>query len=250
VIGKALRMFAITLVVLTILFALGCQAIQRKVLFFPSHHANDNGFTHWMHDGQTIGFAREAADPKNIWLMLHGNGGQASDRTYAMFAFDPADSVYILEYPGFGQREGTPSRRAFDAAAREGYADLRAKFPGKRVCVAGESLGSGPASMLSREQPAPDKIVLVVPFERITDVARDHVRWLPVSLILMGTWDNIDALQGYTGPLEIFGAEQDEVIAVRHARALADSVPQAKFHLIGGGHGWANGRDVAFRCDS
>jgi pimeloyl-ACP methyl ester carboxylesterase len=102
--------------------------------------------------------------------------------------------------------------------------------------------------MLSRETPAPDKIVLVVPFDRITDVAHDHVRWLPVSLILMGTWDNIDALRGYAGPVEIFGAQQDEVIGVRHARALAESVPQAQFHEIPGGHGWANGRDVAFRC--
>jgi hypothetical protein len=156
--------------------------------------------------------------------------------------------VYVLEYPGYGQRSGTPSRRAFDDAARAGYADLRQRFPGKPVCVAGESLGSGPASVLSRESPAPDKIVLVVPFERITDVARDHVHYLPVSLILAGTWDNIDALRGYAGPIEIFGAERDEVIDVKHARALAASLPQAKFHLIPGGHGWGNGRDVSFRC--
>jgi pimeloyl-ACP methyl ester carboxylesterase len=245
--AKILRMFGITFAIFVILCALGCHAIQRKVLFYPSHHASDNGFTRWTREGQTIGFAREAADPNNVWLMLHGNGGQAADRTYAMFAFDPADSVYILEYPGYGQRDGSPSRRAFDAAAREGYADLRARFPGKPVCVVGESIGSGPASMLSREAPAPDKIVLIVPFDRITDVARDHVRYLPVGLILMGTWDNIDALRGYAGAVEIFGAEKDEVIDVRHARALAKSVPQAKFHLIGGGHGWANGRDVTIR---
>jgi len=240
-------MFVIAGALLVILFALVCQAIQRKVLFYPSHNGGDNGFTPWVREGKTIGFAREVANPRNVWLMLHGNGGQAADRSYAMFAFNSADSVYVLEYPGYGQRAGKPSRRAFDAAAREGYADLRARFPGKRLCVAGESLGSGPASMLSREKPAPDKIVLVVPFDRITDVAHDHVSWLPVSLILMGTWDNIEALRGYTGPIEIFGAEKDEVIDVRHARALADSVPQANFHLISGGHGWANGHEVAFR---
>jgi len=245
--AKVLRMFGLTLAIFVILCALGCHAIQRKVLFYPSHHGNDNGFTRWTSEGHTIGFSREAADPKNVWLMLHGNGGQAADRSYAMFAFDPADSVYILEYPGYGQREGNPSRRAFDAAARAGYADLRARFPGKPVCVVGESIGSGPASMLSRETPAPDKIVLIVPFDRITDVARDHVRYLPVGLVLMGTWDNIEALQGYAGPVEIFGAEKDEVIGVRHARALADSVRNGRFHLIGGGHGWANGRDVAIR---
>lgn len=247
-IGTGLKVFLATLAVAALLMALGCQSIQRKVLFYPSHHSNDNGFTRWQRAGETIGFAREVPDPRNVWLMLHGNGGQAADRTYAMFAFDAADSVYILEYPGFGQRGGKPSRRAFDVAAREGYADLRARFPGKPLCIAGESIGSGPAAMLSREMPAPDKIVLVVPFDRITDVAHDHVRWLPVSLILMGTWDNVEALKDYRGRLEIFGAEKDEVIDVRHARALAASVPGAEFHLIAGGHGWANGRDVAFHC--
>jgi uncharacterized protein len=240
-------MLAATLVILLVLLALGCQSIQRRVLFFPSHHTNDNGLTRWVRGGETIGYAREVANPKNVWLLLHGNGGQAADRTYAMFAFDAADAVYILEYPGFGQRAGQPSRRAFDAAAREGYSDLRARFPGKPVCVAGESIGSGPASMLSHAQPAPDKIVLVVPFDRITDVARDHVRYLPVGMILMGSWNNIEALQGYVGPIEIFGAERDEVIDVRHARALANSLPQARLHVIPGGHGWANGRDVTFR---
>jgi hypothetical protein len=105
-------MFALTLAALVILCALGCQSIQRKVLFFPSHHANDNAFTRWVRDGKTIGVAREVADPRTVWLMLHGNGGQAADRQYAMFAFDPADSVYILEYPGYGQRAATGGRTA------------------------------------------------------------------------------------------------------------------------------------------
>jgi pimeloyl-ACP methyl ester carboxylesterase len=244
---RALRILGATLIVLSLASFFGCQAIQRKVLFFPSNHANANGFTRWEHEGATIGYAREVAEPKNVWLMLHGNGGQAADRAYAMHAFDERDAVYILEYPGYGQRAGAPSRRAFDAAAREGYAILRARFPGKPVCVLGESLGSGPASMLSREKPMPDKIVLVVPFDAITTVARGHVRYLPVGLILAGTWDNVDALKGYTGPIEIFGAEHDEVIPVKHARALAESLPQAKFHLIPINHGWANLRGIAFR---
>jgi hypothetical protein len=244
---RALKLMGTTFAMLSLASFFGCQAIQRKVLFYPSHHANSNGFARWTHEGETIGYAREAVDPHTVWLMLHGNGGQAADRTYAMHAFDEQDSVYILEYPGYGERSGTPSRRAFDAAAREGYAALRARFPGKPVCVLGESLGSGPASMLSRETPAPDKIVLVVPFDDIKSVARNHSRYLPVGLILAGTWDNVAALRDFRGPIEIFGAENDEVIPVRHARALAASIPQAKFHSIPINHGWANLRGIAFR---
>lgn len=245
---KTLAFGAVAIGVLCALCIAGCESIVRKALFFPSHHANDNGFTRWMRGAETIGYAREVAAPDHLWLFLHGNGGQAADRQYAMYAFDERDSIYVLEYPGYGQREGKPSRKAFDAAAREGYADLRARFPGKRVCVFGESLGSGPASMLSRESPAPDKIVLVVPFDTIKAMGREKMPWLPTDLILAGSWDNIDALKDWRGPIEIFGAVDDEVIPVHHAQALAKSLPQAQFHLIAGNHGWGNQRDVRARC--
>jgi pimeloyl-ACP methyl ester carboxylesterase len=236
------------ILVASVLTVLGCQALVRGLLFYPTHQVNDTTMSPWMLDGTRIGYAREVNGPRNVWLLLHGNGGQASHRTYALPAFDERDSVFVLEYPGYGQRGGRPSRRALDAAAREAYLALRARFAGSRVCVVGESLGSGPASMLSREQPAPDKIVLVVPFDSIKSVGRRHAGFLPAGLILAGTWDNVAALRGFQGPVEIFGAEHDEVIPVAHAEALAKSVPQARFHRIPGGHGWAHGDAVKFRC--
>jgi uncharacterized protein len=241
-------MLATTLLIVSVLVVWGCQALVRRAMFYPTHHVHETTLTRWMRGTEQIGYAREVTDPRNVWLLLHGNGGQASHRSYALHAFAEQDSVFVLEYPGYGQRSGRPSRRAFDAAAREAYTELRARFADKPVCVAGESLGSGPASVLARELPPPDKIVLVVPFDSIRNVGRRHASYLPTNLILAGTWDNVDALRDYQGPLEIFGAERDEVIPVEHAQALAKSVPQARFHLIPGGHGWANGRDVSFRC--
>lgn len=234
---------------LSVLVVVGCQSLVRRMMFYPTHDAHETTLSEWIEDGKRIGYAREVSEPENVWLMLHGNGGQASHRVYALDAFSDRDAVFILEYPGYGQRGGSPSRRAFDAAAREGYAALRARFPGKRVCVVGESLGSGPAAMLSRETPPPDKIAFVVPYDSIKAVARHHMRFLPTGLMVAGYWDNVEAMKGYDGPVDVFGAERDEVIPVSHARRLAESIPQARFHLVPGGHGWANGRDVSFRCD-
>ncbi len=231
---KVMRIAAFSALVGALLAA-GCGALQRKVLFHPTHETRDGGLARWTEDGEMLGFAREVKDPENVWLMLHGNGGQAADRAYALPSFSERDAVYILEYPGYGQREGSPSRRSIDEAARQGYDSLRRKFPDIAVCVAAESIGSGPAAMLSREANPPDRIVLVVPFDDIKSVARNHVS-LPVGVLLAGTWNNVEALNGYAGPLDVFGAEKDTIIPVRHARALADSVPQARFHLIRGGH--------------
>jgi uncharacterized protein len=233
-VGRPFRLLisaGVALVLLT-----GCGAVQRKTLFFPTHHSENKGLAHWRTNGKVIGFSREVSEPANIWLFLHGNGGQAADRIYALPKFSEKDSVFILEYPGFGLREGKPSKASIDRAAVEAYRDLRIKFPGKPVCVVGESLGSGPACELAMEPNPPDKIVLVVPFDNLKSVAAGHAPYFPVGLVLGRTWNNVKSLASYKGPVEIFAAKEDRIIPPKHARKLADSVPQAGFHLIEGGH--------------
>ncbi len=226
----------------------GCQSIQRKALFYPTHEARDNGLAQWVNEGRVIGYAREVAQPRNVWLLLPGNGGQAADRSYALPAFAADDSVFILEYPGYGLRTGKPSRTSMDAATRQAFTLLRTRFPRTPLCVAAESIGSGPAAVLAREPRPPDKFVFVVPFDDLKSVARDHVKYLPVGLLLAGSWNNVQALADYRGPVDVFGAAQDEVIPVPHARALAASLPQAQFHLIPGAHNdWSSAPAVRFR---
>ena len=231
-----------------LLVFLGCQSLQRSALFYPTHNATDNGLTRWTNGETLIGFARVVPEPQNVWLMLHGNGGQAADRVYALGTFSPFDSVYILEYPGYGLRPGKPSRKSFDVAAFEAYELLRERFPGKPVCVAAESIGSGPASMLAAASQPPDKLVYLVPFDDLKSVGKDHAKYAPIDLLLAGTWNNVEALANYQGPMDVFGARRDQVIDVRHAQALAASRPQAKFHLIDGGHNdWSFQPDVLIR---
>lgn len=230
------RLPALFFLVTVLLCLAGCGSIARSALFYPTHHDNDHGLARWTHEGRLIGFAREVQAPENVWLMLHGNAGQAADRTYALEAFSPRDSVFILEYPGYGQRKGKPSRKSLDAAAREAYEALRVRFAGTPVCVVGESIGSGPASTLGALAHPPDKLVFIVPFDDLKSVVRDHVRYAPAGLVLAGYWNNVESLANYSGPMEVFGARGDEVIQVRHAQALAASRPQARFHMVQGGH--------------
>jgi uncharacterized protein len=209
--------------------------LQRKLLFYPGHGAAANGLLAWSVDGSFAGYSRQVANPKNVWLFTHGNAGQAADRTYALPSFSPADAVYILEYPGYGNRPGAPGKASIDAAALQAYRWLRKHYPHTPVCAAGESIGSGTASTLASQEPPPDKIVLVVPFDNLAGVVRDHLPLVP-SFLLADRWDNVAALKGYSGKVEIFGALEDEVIPVRHARNLAKSLPGAVLHLIPGGH--------------
>jgi len=242
------RYWTVVLLVFSTVAFFGCQALVRKVMFAPSHHTQDNGLSHWMHGDRLIGFARLIDDPHNVWLLLHGNGGQAADRIYALHAFADNDAVFILEYPGYGQRDGKLSRTSFDAAALEAYEELRARFPGKPVCVATESLGSGPGSTLAKLPRPPDKFVFIVPFDDVKSLAREHMSLLPTGLMLAGSWDNVESMAGFRGPVEVFGAQGDGIIPVAHARRLGASLPQARFHLIPGGHNeWSQQPEVQIR---
>ncbi|QWV94334.1 lysophospholipase [Geomonas oryzisoli] len=227
---------------------MSAAAWQRQLLYFPTHHDRSNGLTPWRDGGEVVGFARIVASPRNVWLMLHGNGGQASDRAYALPSFAAEDSVYILEYPGYGRRPGTPSKEALNRAAQQGYQLLRQQYPATPVCVVGESLGSGPACSLAAMVPPPDKIVLVAPFDKLHRVAQYHYWFLPVRLLLSDDWDNIKALKGYWGRVEIFGAREDEVIPEKFAKSLADSRPGTMFREIEGGHNdWSTPGRVSIR---
>jgi hypothetical protein len=231
-----------------LLFASGCAAIQRSLLFHPTHDRPEKGMAEWKRGDQVIGFVHHVAHPRAIWLLLHGNGGQAAYRAYALQCFSPDDAVYILEYPGYGQRPGVPSLQSLNDAAREGYRLLREQFPGTPVCVVGESIGTGPASHLATQPQPPDKIVLVVPFAVLQDVVGDHVSFLPSGLLVRNSWNNIEALAEYHGPLEIFAAKGDTIIPLRHAKTLAASKPKAVLHVFEGGHNdWPNGDRVKIR---
>jgi uncharacterized protein len=236
-------LLTLCLAILAVLFLL-----QRKLVFYPGHRSDTNGLTPWTSQGRIIGFAHTVAHPGNIWLLLHGNAGQAADRVYALSCFSDADSVYILEYPGYGARAGSPGKASFDLAAQEAYRLLRKTYPGISVCVVGESIGSGPASMLAKMVPPPEKLVLITPFDTLVNVARHHFPYIPAGLLLLDRWNNRAALQGFSGKLEIYGALDDQVIPLRHADALAKSHRGAVFHQIPGGHNdWSQGGRVKIR---
>lgn len=227
----------ILLVVMSALLPSSAHALlEGKFLYFPSHAPNTSALSEWRIDEQLVGYARLVEKPRAIWLILHGNAGQASHRGYIIERLPADASAYVLEYPGYGSRPGTPSMASINAAARAAYEHLRAKNPALSIGVFGESLGSGPASFLCSLPTPPDRLVLMVPYDNLLSVAKKQIRFLPVGALMRDKWDNVKTLSGYRGPVEIFGAAQDTVIPVVHARALAKSVPHARYVELPGGH--------------
>ena len=209
---------------------------QRRLIFFPTHEHPASEYESWNENGMQIGWKRTVGTPKHIWFFLHGNTGNVLTHSYILKCIPKEDSVYAVEYPGYGFRDGKASKQSIDTAADEAFSILREKNPGTPIVVLGESLGSGPASHLARHEKPPEKIILAVPFDNLPSVAQGIIFFLPSKWMLMDRWDNIQSLRNYTGKMEIYALANDKVISVRHARKLRDAFPNAIYHEGEGVH--------------
>jgi len=170
--------------------------------------------------------------------VFHGNAGLAVQRAYWADALERVQpgrplSIYVLEYPGYGRRSGTPTQVSLTAAALTAFDAI----PGSdRIHLLGESLGCAVAAQMAQMRPQRvGGLVLVTPFNRLADVAAHHYPWLPVRWLVKDRWESDAALREFPGPLAIIAAERDSIVPARFAQRLHDGYPGRKrLHVIPG----------------
>jgi len=214
----ALRTFVVGYVVMLILFTL----LQRYLIYVPTRVTQDfadeaaakAGFVAWRNGaGRLIGWKCPASSaPTGSILILHGNGGWALNRAYMVRPIHAAASldVFILEYPGYGAREGSPGETSLLSASDEAFENLPEKLPAYLVS---ESLGTGVAAHLAQKFPADVAgLAMFVPYDKLASVAGNHVPFLPAYFLLWYRFDPVDWLKDYHGPVEVIVAGSDEII--------------------------------------
>jgi pimeloyl-ACP methyl ester carboxylesterase len=222
----------LTLVILYLLVcAAGC-ALQRRLIYFPTRldprmaqqMAAREGFQPWRnHAGETIGWKLPATgSATGSVLVVHGNAGNALNRDYLARPIHQAGShdVYVLEYPGYGARPGSPGMKSILPAAEEAFALLPAHLP---IGIVSESIGAGVAAHLAKVHgPRISGLVMFAPYNNLASVAQRHMRFLPVRLILRERFNPAEWLENHRGPVSIVIAGADEVIPPDLGRKLYD----------------------------
>ncbi len=224
----AVRTFVIAYAVMLILFTL----LQRYLIYVPTkltqeiaeESAAKAGFIPWRNkSGQIMGWKLSAnSAPSGSVLIVHGNAGWALNRAYMALPIHDAASldVYILEYPGFGAREGSPGEKSFLAAADEAFENLPENLPAYLVS---ESLGTGVAAHLAQKYPSRvGGLALFVPYDKLASVAENHVPFLPSYFLLWDRFDPAAWLKDYHGPVKIIVAGADEIIPPKLGERLYD----------------------------
>jgi uncharacterized protein len=227
--GKlALWAFLVGYTVVLVSFTL----LQRYLIYVPTRLSPEQaeqaaakvGFVRWNNQsGQLMGWKLPASSaPVGSVLIAHGNAGWALNRAYmAMPIHDAAPlDVYILEYPGFGAREGSPGEGSLLLAADEALANLPTNLPAYLVS---ESLGTGVAAHLAQKYPARVAgLAMFVPYNKLAAVAANHVPFIPAYFLLWDRFNPAAWLKNYHGPVKVIIAGADEIIPPILGRRLYD----------------------------
>ena len=220
------------LVIAYLLVVLAALIFQRRLIYFPTKIpadviesvAAEHGFVPWKNpSGQIIGWKILASGASTgSVLIVHGNAGCALSRDYlARPIHDAADmDVFILEYPGYGARPGSPGKKSMDAAAEEAFQLLPTNSP---RYVVSESIGAGVACELAKNHPAEIAgLALFVPYDNLAKVAQKQMPILPAYFLLLDRFNPADCLKSYHGPVKMIIAGADEVIGATSGQRLFD----------------------------
>jgi uncharacterized protein len=228
---RAVRML-LTLGIAYSLLVLGAAIFQRRLIYFPrtlpselaEPAAAENGFVPWRNQaGQIIGWKLPAdLSPTASVLICHGNAGCALDRGYLAGPIHAAASVdvFVLEYPGYGARAGSPGKPAFLAAGEEALALMPG---GQPKYLVGESIGAGVTCYLAGAHPAEVAgLVLFAPYHDLAVVAQRRMPFLPAYWLLRDRFQPAKDLRQFHGPVKMVVAGSDEIIPAGYGQRLFD----------------------------
>ena len=216
---------------LYLLACVGCARFQRRLIYFPpvfspervDELAKSENLERWtIPQGEPVGWMRRSPKQpaQGQVLVTHGNACCAFQCAHLVDAIQqtaPLD-VFVVEFPGYADRPGTPTERTLDDAAAEAIQLLTTNTP---LYLVGESLGTGVAAYLAGLYPEKVAgIALLAPYSRLADVAQAHIRILPVRLLLRDRFPAEDYLHNYHGPLSVLVGGQDSVVPKRFGLRL------------------------------
>ena len=181
---------------------------------------------------------RAAQSGRRTILFFHGNGDSLAGAAEAVRGLAAnGNGVLLVEYRGYGGNPGSPDETGL---YRDGEAAMRwlanEGVAASHVIPIGNSIGSGPATEIATRYPVA-ALILVSGFSSLPDVARTHVRWLPVRWLVRDQFANATKIGAIKGDVFILHGARDNLVPVGNARRLYAARPRSTLRLVPGtGH--------------
>lgn len=167
-------------------------------------------------------------------LFFYGNGMflKASRDEFNVFRRLGAN-VLIPEYVGYGMSGGKPSEAACYATADAAYEHLlkRKDIDPRQIIASGWSLGGAVAvDLASRKKVV--ALAIFSSFTRLADAAREHMPYVPASLLLRHRFNSLEKIPHITCPTLIGHGRRDPIIPFSMSERLAEAAGGPILRLV------------------
>ncbi len=177
-------------------------------------------------------------------MVFPGNGSRVDWVAFLDPARDPRAGYLLIDYPGYGDCQGSPSPAAIQASAEGAFACLAQALhtqPGvleENLNLLCHSIGCATGLNFAAGHPV-DRMILLAPFTSLRDMARRTVGW-PLCWLLLHNYDNrarLGELAARPRPprVMIFHGDHDQIVPVSMGRQLGSMIPRMiTFHDVTG----------------
>jgi fermentation-respiration switch protein FrsA (DUF1100 family) len=219
-------------------------------IFFPDRHLvctpADYGLSFedvWFTASDQVklhGWFVPAGPSDAVLLFCHGNAGNISHRVDNISRLHALGiSVFIFDYRGYGNSEGSISEAGFylDAEAAHGIASGYASQRQQKLVIFGRSLGGIAAVHIASLRPC-EGVILESTFTHLGAMAREHFPAPGVHKMLKTRLNSVDKIgQVKVGTL-FFHGDLDDIVPISLGRELFDAANAPKEFVIisGAGH--------------
>ncbi len=222
-------------------YALFCSFLyltQRSLLYYPTPPAlpADGEVLVLENEGHRLRIQLAHQVSRKALIYFGGNAENVAFSVPELQGLFPEHALYVPHYRGYG---GSSGRAAEVALFSDGLALFQmVSQKHDSVVVMGRSLGSAVAVYLASRE-AVDSLILVTPFDSMTELASTYYPLVPVRLLLKDTFDSRSRAGAIDAPTLVLVAERDEVIPRKNADRLAAAFPPGLAKIIvipGAGH--------------
>lgn len=168
-------------------------------------------------------------DEKSDAGLLLYFGGNADDATlFSSYVKElKGYDIVSFNYRGYGDSSGKPSEQALFEDALRIY-DIYAK--GRKVVLAGRSLGSGVATYVVSKRESVG-LVLITPYDSIVSMGQQKYPYFPIAWLLKHSFETVRYIQAVRVPIAIIEVENDLTIPRFHLEKLLATLPKPPYHI-------------------
>jgi len=134
--------------------------------------------------------------------------------------------VLLVEYPGYGRSEGSPTQKSITEAFVAAYDALVARkdVDPSRILLMGRSLGGGAVCALASQRPSAALILL----STFTSVRACATSFFVPGFLVLDPFDSLSVVSAFSGPILIIHGRHDNIIAYKHGIALYRATQHGK----------------------